>query len=202
MIVITVVYASERSFARSSTMSRTVACLRFQRRSMTAVSSGPRKVFAPRLVTIRSSHLSPQIAAPLEQAGMPFAPQLAAVRERQVQADDEVPVARQGDRAHDERSPGEHPEAELLPEGEAADEQGLRRDEDLRERDGGRAQLPIEPGVEDEADARAPDDEIREGDDRPRVPDLRLADLGQREGQEEQRTDPGANADDGDRRLP
>src|SRR5260221_12779463 len=99
MIVITVVYASERSFARSSTMSRTVACLRFQRRSMTAVSSGPRKVFAPRLVTIRSSHLSPQIAAPFEQAGMPFAAHLPAVRERQVQADDEVPVPRQGNRA-------------------------------------------------------------------------------------------------------
>src|SRR5438552_12192465 len=95
MIVITVVYASERSFARSSTTSRTVAWRRFQSRSMTAVSSGPRKVFAPRLVTIRSSHLSPQIAAPLEQAGMPFANQFPAVRQREVQPDDEVPVARQ-----------------------------------------------------------------------------------------------------------
>src|SRR5258708_11915309 len=97
MIVITVVYASERSFARSSTTSRTVACRRFQRRSMTAVSSGPRKVFAPRLVTVRSSHLSPQIAAPFEQAGMPFADELPAVREREVQADDELPVARRVD---------------------------------------------------------------------------------------------------------
>src|SRR2546430_17675057 len=99
MIVITVVYASERSFARSSTTSRTVACRRFQSRSITAVSSGPRKVFAPRLVTIRSSHLSPQIAAPFEQAGMPFADQFPAVREREGQAPDEVPVARQVDPA-------------------------------------------------------------------------------------------------------
>jgi len=41
MIVMTVVYASERLFARSSTTSRTVAARRFQSRSMTAVSSGP-----------------------------------------------------------------------------------------------------------------------------------------------------------------
>src|SRR5258708_40175543 len=98
MIVITVVYASERSLARSSTTSRTVACRRFQRRSMTAVSSGPRKVFAPRLVTIRSSHLSRQIAAPFEQAGMPFSEQLPALRERGGQADHQGAGARQGDR--------------------------------------------------------------------------------------------------------
>src|SRR5881628_1900459 len=94
MMVITVVYASERSFARSSTTSRTVACRRFQRRSMTAVSSGPRKVFAPRLVTIRSSHLSAQIAAPFEEPWLAFADHLAPVREREMQGDDEVPVPR------------------------------------------------------------------------------------------------------------
>src|SRR5438445_6980123 len=94
MIVITVVYASERSFPRSSTTSRTVAWRRFQSRSMTAVSSGPRKVFAPRLVTLRSSHLSSQIAAPFEEARLAFADHLAPVRESEMQRDDQMSVAR------------------------------------------------------------------------------------------------------------
>src|SRR5438876_737287 len=109
MIVITVVYARERSFARSSTTSRTVARRRFQRRSITAVSSGPRNVFRPRRrarfrrrtssAMSRSSHLSPQIAASLEQPWVPLADQLAAVREDQVQRDDEVTIAWRVERA-------------------------------------------------------------------------------------------------------
>src|SRR5438552_8235272 len=112
MIVITVVYARERSFARSSTTSRTVACRRFQRRSITAVSSGPRNVFGPRRrarfrrrtssAMPRSSHLSPQIAASLEQKRVPLArveQELATVREDHVQRDDEVTIARRVERA-------------------------------------------------------------------------------------------------------
>src|SRR5438067_10368416 len=102
MIVITVVYASERLFARSSTTSRTVARRRFQSRSMTAVSSGPRNVFGPprrarfsrRMspATAGSSHLSPQIAAALQETRVPLADELAAVCERDVERHDEMTV--------------------------------------------------------------------------------------------------------------
>src|SRR5438132_3173992 len=103
MIVITVVYASDRLFERSSTTSRTVARRRFQSRSMTAVSRGPRNAFGPsrraRLRrrtssgTIELSRLPLRHAAPLEEPRMALAEQLAAVGQRDVERDDEVTVA-------------------------------------------------------------------------------------------------------------
>src|SRR3979490_380584 len=104
MMVITVVYARDRLFARSSTTSRTVASRRFHSRSMTAVSSGPRNAFGPsrrgrfwrRAASVMGelSRLALREAAPLEQLRMALAEQLAAVRESDVQRDHEVAIAR------------------------------------------------------------------------------------------------------------
>src|SRR6266542_477207 len=111
MIVITVVYASERDRAKSSTTSRTVACRRFHSRSITADSSGPRNRSRPRAGRLRRRRSSatprlsrlPLVRTPRhptagQEAGMPFAGGLPPVRERDVQLDHEVSIAGHVDR--------------------------------------------------------------------------------------------------------
>src|SRR5438093_5455200 len=112
MMVMTVVYASSRERARSSTMSRTVADRRFQRRSMTSASSGPRNfssAFSGRRKRRRSGPRTPRLSraaaaqghrgpAP-EQPGMALADRLATVCERDVQLDYQMPVTRHVDRS-------------------------------------------------------------------------------------------------------
>src|SRR5438105_10771877 len=105
MIVITVVYASSRVRARSSTMSRTVAERRFHRRAMTSVSSGPRNfssAFSGLRRRRRSGRLTRRLSrsppadgnAPTpQQTGMTLGEALPPVRERDVELDDEMPVA-------------------------------------------------------------------------------------------------------------
>src|SRR5438874_8640745 len=102
MTVITVVYARPRERARSSTTSRTVAGPRFQKRSITAVSSGPRRsplaarrIRRSGLVTARSSHFAraPEASA-RQHPRMALRDALLAVRERGVELHDVVPVAR------------------------------------------------------------------------------------------------------------
>src|SRR5258708_20674598 len=100
MIVITVVYASSRLLPRSSTTSRTVAWRRFQSRSMTAVSSGPRNVFEPprrarfkrrtSSLTPASSHLPLLVATPFHQPRMALADDPPAPREREVERHEAV----------------------------------------------------------------------------------------------------------------
>src|SRR5258706_2144805 len=101
MTVITVVYARPRGRPISSTTSRTVSGPRFQTRSMTALSSGPRRSpeAARRMrrrgsVTRRSSHLarSSETAA-REHARMPLGDALATVRQGDVDLDDGVAVS-------------------------------------------------------------------------------------------------------------
>src|SRR5438876_763411 len=106
MIVITVVYASSRVRARSSTMSRTVAERRFHSRTMTSVSSGPRNfssAFSGLRSRRRSGRLMPRLSRapaangdplpPPEETRVPLGEALASVRERDVKLDDEMPVA-------------------------------------------------------------------------------------------------------------
>src|SRR5437762_5689701 len=105
MIVITVVYASSRVRARSSTMSRTVAERRFHRRAMTSVSSGPRNfssAFSGLRRRRRSGRLTRRLSrsppadgnAPApQQARMALSEALAPMRQRDVELDDEMPVA-------------------------------------------------------------------------------------------------------------
>ena len=106
MIVITVVYASSRVFARSSTMSRTVAERRFQRRTMTSVSSGPRNfssAFSGRRRRRRSGRLTPRLSSAPSPNGdtlslpqetrVPVGQTLPSVRQRDVELDDQMPVA-------------------------------------------------------------------------------------------------------------
>src|SRR2546428_3199077 len=88
-------------------MSRTVADRRFQRRAMTSVSRGPRNfssAFSGLRRRRRSGRLTPRLSrapathgdalSPPEEARMPFGEPLSAVRERDVELDDEMPVAR------------------------------------------------------------------------------------------------------------
>src|SRR5712691_3267435 len=88
-------------------MSRTVAERRFQRRTITSVSSGPRNfssAFSGLRRRRRSGRLTPRLSRapaahgdtlpPPQEAGVPVSEALAAVRERDVELDDEVPVAR------------------------------------------------------------------------------------------------------------
>src|SRR5256885_10185182 len=106
MIVITVVYASSRVFARSSTMSRTVAERRFHRRTMTSVSSGPRNfssAFSGLRRRRRSGRLTPRLsrapsanADPLpasQETRVALGEALSSMRERDVKLDDQMPVA-------------------------------------------------------------------------------------------------------------
>src|SRR5260221_5014408 len=102
MTVITVVYARPRGRPISSTTSRTVSGPRFQTRSMTALSSGPRRSpeAARRMrrrgsVTRRSSHLarSSETAA-REHARMPLGDAFATMRQGDIELDDVVAVAR------------------------------------------------------------------------------------------------------------
>src|SRR6185503_18894640 len=87
-------------------MSRTVAERRFQRRAMTSVSSGPRNFssafsglrrrrrsgrFTPRLS--RSAATNGDTLAASQKARMPLGESFAAVRQRDMQLDDEMPVA-------------------------------------------------------------------------------------------------------------
>src|SRR2546423_410861 len=121
MIVITVVYASSRVFARSSTMSRTVAERRFQRRTMTSASSGPRNfssAFSGLRRRRRSGRLTSRLSrspaadgnAPApQQTRVPFGQGLAPVGERDMKLDDEVPIPRLVDRAARAFSPLDHP---------------------------------------------------------------------------------------------
>src|SRR2546428_351846 len=88
-------------------MSRTVADRRFQRRAMTSVSRGPRNfssAFSGLRRRRRSGRLTPRLSrapathgdalSPPEEARMPFGEPLSAVRERDMELDDEMPVAR------------------------------------------------------------------------------------------------------------
>src|SRR4051812_23028689 len=102
MTVITVVYARPRVRPTSSKTSRTVTGPCFHTRSMTARSSGPRRSpsAARRMrrrgvVIPRSSHLA-RAAEPAarEHARVPLGDALATVRERGVELDDVVAVAR------------------------------------------------------------------------------------------------------------
>src|SRR5258706_7315242 len=102
MTVITVVYARPRGRPISSTTSRTVSGPRFHTRSMTALSSGPRRSpeAARRMrrrgsVTRRSSHLARSAeTAAREHARMPFGDALATMGQGDVELDDVVAVAR------------------------------------------------------------------------------------------------------------
>src|SRR5438552_3515089 len=105
MIVITVVYASSRVRARSSTMSRTVAERRFHRRAITSVSSGPRNfssAFSGLRSRRRSGRLTRRLSRPPPADGNAPAPQQARMtlgeafppmRERDVKLDDEMSIA-------------------------------------------------------------------------------------------------------------
>src|SRR5919201_178665 len=105
MIVMTVVYASWRVRARSSTTSRTVALPRDQTRSMTCASSEPRNLSSPR--RIRFSLPTSPVATtsfcsfPTEfRSGRSFfalgrvGEREVRVREREVQQHHDVPVRR------------------------------------------------------------------------------------------------------------
>src|SRR5947209_16802033 len=88
-------------------MSRTVAERRFQRRAMTSVSRGPRNfssAFSGLRRRRRSGRLTPRLSRapapdgdalpPPQEARVPVGQALAAVRERDVELDDEMPIAR------------------------------------------------------------------------------------------------------------
>src|SRR6266850_8554986 len=88
-------------------MSRTVAERRFQRRTMTSVSSGPRNfssAFSGLRRRRRSGRLTPRLSRapaanadplpPSQESRVPFGETLATVRERDVKLDDQMPVAR------------------------------------------------------------------------------------------------------------
>src|SRR2546423_2257944 len=88
-------------------MSRTVAERRFQRRTMTSVSSGPRNfssAFSGLRRRRRSGRLTPRLSrapaanadplAPSQETGMALGETLSSVRERDMKLDDQMPVAR------------------------------------------------------------------------------------------------------------
>src|ERR1700716_4111788 len=88
-------------------MSRTVAERRFQSRAMTSVSSGPRNfssAFSGLRRRRRSGRLTPRLSRapaayadalpPPEQARGPVGEALSAVSERDMELDDQMPVAR------------------------------------------------------------------------------------------------------------
>src|SRR5256886_7035387 len=93
-------------------MSRTVAERRFQRRTMTSVSSGPRNfssAFSGLRRRRRSGRLTPRLScaptanadplAPSQETGMALGETLSSMRERDMKLDDQVPVARLVQRA-------------------------------------------------------------------------------------------------------